>query len=111
MVYLTELPQKLLIQIVSCLGFNDIIKLKVVNKVMNEMVSIQIDNIFEREERERQYGLLKEKHNKSGFRSIESGVNDEAFEKGVVDGYIQYCNSSFIDGQWNGYQLLRNFVL
>ena len=110
MVHLTELPEELLIQIVSCLGFNDIIKLRVVNKIMNEMVSMEIDNIFEREERARQYRLLKEEHNKSGFRSVESAINDEAFEKGVKDGYTKYCNSSFIEGQWNGYQLLCYFV-
>ena len=108
MVNLAELPEELLIQIVSCLGFIDVIELRVVNKMMNEIVSLEINEIQEREERARQWRLLREEHNKSGFRSVESAVNEEAFEQGVKDGYVEHCNSSFIDGQWKGYQLLRN---
>ena len=108
---LPGLPEELLIQILSCLSFQDAIQLRSVNKSMNELVSIQIDEIQEKEERARQFRLLKEEHNKSGFRSVESAVDNEAFEQGVIDGYVEHCNLSFIDGQWKGFELLSNNFL
>lgn len=105
---LITLPEELLIQIVSCLGYHDGNRLRSVNKLMNEIVLTQINQIQEKEERARQFRLLKEEHTKSGFRSVESAVDNEAFEQGVKDGYVKYCNSSFIDGQWKGFELLVN---
>ena len=108
--HFTELPEELLIQIICWLDFKDVIELRLVNKFVNEMVLMEIDKIQHREERERQWRLMKEEHNKSGFRSVESAVDDGAFKQGVKDGYVECCNSAFIDGQWKGYHLLRNFV-
>ena len=110
MLSLSALPEELLIQIVSCLGVNDVLQLRLASKLMKEMVSVQFDDIQEREERERQWRLLKEEHNKSGFRAVESAVDEVAFEQGVKDGYVKYCNSGFIDGQWMGYELLCTFI-
>ena len=107
---LKDLPEELLIQIISCLNFKDVNQLRLTNKLMNEVVLLQIDVIQERDERQRQWRLLKEEHNKNGFRDVESSVNNEAFENGVKNGYVEHCNSSFIDGQWKGYQLLCNYI-
>eukprot|EP01083_Nonionella_stella_P044592 120048_1 len=104
MTSLVSLPDELLSQIVTYLGFSDAVRLKSTSKTMNELVSAQIDTIQEKEESERQWQLLKDKHNKSGFRNVASSVDNDAFEKGVKDGYVTFCNSSFIDGQWKGYQ-------
>ena len=49
---------------------------------------------------------MQEEHNKTGFRSVDTLITDQAFEKGVKDGYVQHCNLSFINAQWKGHELL-----
>ena len=78
---------------------------------MNAVTSVQLEAIQEREERERQWNVLREVHNKCGFRNVESAVDDAAFEKGVKDGYVEHCNAAFVDGQWRGYHLLRSSLV
>ena len=46
----------------------------------------------------------------SGIRDTPIHVRDEAFENGVKNGFVESCNSKFIDGQWSGHEIARKMV-
>ena len=102
-----NLPEELLLDIIAYLRVKDATQLSITNKSMKQVVSFQIESMIEKEESERQWRLMKEEYSNSGFRNIESSVDNAAFEKGVKDAYIEHCNASFIDGQWKGYQFAK----
>mmetsp|Transcript_35182 Transcript_35182/g.43456 ORF Transcript_35182/g.43456 Transcript_35182/m.43456 type:complete len:131 (+) Transcript_35182:569-961(+) len=97
-------------KMVYFLTYNDVIDLELTCKNLKTYVNEYKDIMFEKYKRNKEWKQFEIENIKIGMRNVNKNIIDDGFKNGVLNGFMDECNKSFINAQWIGHHLSTKII-